>query len=83
MIARGGPCFLRLCSYVQQTTVQPWTTRVIQQGSTVNTDEYSIYARLPTWGYIHVTVNHSAGEYARDADGDGVNEMHVNIMEGL
>jgi len=32
---------------------------VIQQGSTVNTDEYSIYARLPAWGYIHVTVNYT------------------------
>jgi len=56
---------------------------VIQQGSTVNTDEYSIYARLPAWGYVHVTVNHSEGEYARDAGGDGVNEVHVNTMEGI
>jgi len=47
MIARGGQCFLRLCSNVQQTTIQPWITKVIQQGSTVNTDEHSIYARLP------------------------------------
>jgi len=29
-----------------------------------------------------VTVNHSEGEYARDADGDGVNEVHVNTIEG-
>jgi transposase len=45
--------------------------------------EYSIYARLPAWGYVHVTVNHSEGEYARDADGDGINEIHVNTMEGV
>ena len=83
MIARGGQCFLHLCNNVQQTTIQPWITQVIQQGSTVNTDEYSIYARLPAWGYVHVTVNHSEGEYARDADGDGVNEVHVNTMEGV
>ena len=83
MIARGGQCFLRLCSSVQQTTIYPWITLVIQQGSTVNTDEYSIYARLPASGYIHVTVNHSEGEYARDADGDGINDLHVNTMEGL
>ena len=72
MISRGGQCFLRLCSNVRQTTIQPWITKVIQQRSTVNTDEYSIYARLPAWSYVHVTVNHSEGEYARDADGDGV-----------
>lgn len=82
MIARGGPCFLRLCSTVQQTTIQPWITRVIQQGNTVNTDEYSMYARRQVWGFVHVTVNHSEGEYAGDADGDGVNEIHVNTMEG-
>ena len=83
MIARGGQCFLRLCSTVRQTTIQPWITKVIQHGSTVNTDEYSIYARLPAWGYVHVTVNHREGEYARDADGDGNNDVHVNTMEGL
>ncbi|WP_407541966.1 transposase (plasmid) [Deinococcus radiomollis] len=49
----------------------------------VNTDEYSIYTRLSARGYVHVTVNHSEGEYARDADGDGVNEVHVNTVEGL
>ncbi|MGY2896644.1 hypothetical protein [Deinococcus sp. UYEF24] len=33
--------------------------------------------------YVHVTVNHIEGEYARDADRDGVNEVHINTMEGL
>jgi transposase len=27
-------------------------------------------------------VNHSAGEYARDDDGDGFCEVHVNTMKG-
>ena len=39
--------------------------------------------RFPAWGYIHVTVNHSEREYARDADGDGIDEVHVNNMEGV
>jgi hypothetical protein len=34
------------------------------------------------WGYLHKSVNHSAGEYARDEDGDGFKEVHVNTMEG-
>lgn len=42
-----------------------------------------IYARLPQWGYEHRTVCHSAGEYARDEDGDGFHEVHVNTMEGF
>ncbi len=48
----------------------------------VHTDEYNIYARLPAWGYRHKTVCHSRGEYARDEDGDGFCEIHVNTMEG-
>ena len=46
-------------------------------GSLVYTDEYDIYARLEPWGYKHQTVCHSAGEYARDEDGDGFCEVHV------
>src|SRR5918994_6939181 len=41
--------------------------------------------RSPTglgWGYRHKTVCHGRGEYARDEDGDGVREGHVNAMEG-
>jgi hypothetical protein len=29
------------------------------------------------------TVNHSAGEYARDEDGDGFQEVLVNTLEGF
>lgn len=31
----------------------------------------------------HVTVCHSDYEWARDDDGDGINEVHVNTVEGL
>ena len=53
------------------------------KGSNVYTDEYSIYARLPGLGYGHKTVCHGRGEYARDEDGDGFCEVHVNTMEGF
>jgi hypothetical protein len=43
----------------------------------------SIYARMQTWGYEHKHVNHGRGEFARDDDGDGVCEVHVNTMEGF
>ena len=39
--------------------------------------------RLPEWGYAHRTVCHAAGEFARDDDGDGFCEVHVNTMEGF
>jgi len=52
-------------------------------GTPIYTDEYTIYSRLEAWGYPHKTVNHSAGEYARDEDGDGFCEVHSNTMEGF
>jgi transposase len=47
----------------------------------LHTDEYDIYARLPAWGDGHKTVCHTHGEYARDDDGDGFCEVHVNTSE--
>jgi hypothetical protein len=47
------------------------------------TDEPDIYNHLPEWGYEHKSVNHSAGEYARDEVGDGFHEVHVSILEGF
>ena len=34
-------------------------------------------------GHPHHTVCHSAGEFARDEDGDGFCEIHVNTIEGF
>jgi len=83
MIQRGGEVVLRMLDNVQQVTIQPIITTTIATGSCVYTDEYQIYSRLVAWGYRHETVNHSAGEYARDDDGDGFCEVHVNTMEGV
>ena len=66
---------------VQQETIKPYIEATIIPGALVYTDEYNIYCRLPQWGYEHKTVNHGAGEYARDEDGDGFYEVHVNTME--
>jgi transposase len=68
---------------VQQVTIKPVITKVVNAGASIFTDEYDIYARLPAWGYRHKTVCHSRGEYARDEDGDGFHEVHVNTMEGF
>ena len=68
---------------VQQRTIEPVITAVVARGTLVHTDEYGIYARLEDWGYWHKTVCHGRGEYARDEDGDGSCEVHVNTMEGV
>lgn len=56
---------------------------IVKPGTLIYTDEYDIYARLEAWGYSHKSVCHSAGEYARDEDGDGFCEVHVNTIEGF
>jgi len=83
MIQRGGQVVLHMLANVQQATIKPIIEAGVAQGSLIYTDEYDIYARLPAWGFQHQSVRHSAGEYARDADGDGFYEIHVNTMEGF
>jgi transposase len=83
MIQRGGQVVIRMVENVKQVTIGPLIKRTIAEGSTVYTDEYDIYGRLAEWGYGHETVCHAKGEYARDDDGDGFCEVHVNTLEGF
>jgi transposase len=50
---------------------------------TVNTDEWGGYNGLPAMGRSRPTVCHAEREWARDDDGDGVREVHLNTMEGM
>jgi transposase len=83
LIQRDGQVVLRMLPNVKQRTIKPIITAVVVKGTIIYTDEYNIYARLPVWGHQHKTVCHSRGEYARDEDGDGFHEVHVNTMEGF
>src|SRR5271157_4868869 len=77
------PCVTRLGSSSDLKTIAPLISGTISKGTVVYTDEYDIYDRLTEWGYPHHTVCHSAGEFARDEDGDGFCEIHVNTIEGF
>ena len=68
---------------VQQATIRPVIDATLAKGALVHTDEYDVYGRLEEWGYGHKSVRHARGEYARDDDGDGFREVHVNTMEGI
>lgn len=83
LLQRNGEVVIRMLPNVQQATIKPVIMSIVASGSQFYTDEYDIYNRLPEWGYRHKSVNHSAGEYARDEDGDGFHEVHVNTMEGF
>jgi transposase-like protein len=73
----------RAKSQIENTTIKPIVRATIAAGSVIYTDEDAIYAALIEWGYEHKSVCHGAGEYARDEDGDGFCEVHVNTMEGF
>ncbi len=68
---------------MQQRTTKPVITTAVAPGTLVHTDEHGIHARLPAWGHRHRTLCHGRGEYARDEDGDGFCEAHVDTTEGL
>lgn len=83
MVQRGGSLVLKALDNVRQPTIEPHIKNHIAKKSTVYTDEYGIYNNVSTLGYEHHTVCHSDGEYARDDDGDGIAEVHVNTQEGI
>jgi transposase len=83
LLQRGGAVVLHMLANVRQATIRPIIEATVAEGTVVNTDEYNVYARLEAWGYGHKTVCHARGEYARDDDGDGFGEVHVNTLEGF
>jgi transposase-like protein len=82
MIQRNGSVVIMMLDNVQRKTIEPIIRSRVQENTTVYTDEYNIYNWL-SGTYVHKTVNHSKGEYARDENNDGKCEIHVNTMEGF
>lgn len=83
MIQRGGAAVARMLDNAQQATIRLLIERFIAPGTRVHTDEYDIHQRLTEWGFDHHAVCHGRGEYARDEDGDGFCEIHVDTAEGF
>jgi transposase len=81
LLCRGGQVRLFVLRNVQTDTIRPIVQQMVKRGARVYTDSYCIYHFLSEAGYQHQTVNHSAGEYALDLDGDGQCEVHCNTME--
>ena len=75
MAERDGDIMTKVVSNVRKNTLQPIIKENVEAGSTVHTDELKSYNGLGKVGYEHETVNHSAGEYAK-------NGCHVNTLEG-
>jgi len=81
----SGSIRLEVCAGSRRVDLEPAVLENTVAGATVNTDEWGAYNRLSERDRRHVRCCHSPGkrEWARDLDGDGVNEAHVNTMEGI
>jgi len=81
LICRRGEVRLFVLANVQTETIRPIVEQMVQRGAQVYTDGYCIYHFLSRQGYRHQFVNHGAGQYALDLDGDGRCEVHCNTVE--
>jgi transposase len=71
---------LRVIQHTDKETLNNRVHRYTQAGSQVYTDEWQGYNHIIR---PHSTVSHKAKEWARDDDGDGISEVHVNTVEGM
>jgi len=76
----SGQVRLRVVQHTDGATLRPHVQQFTRPRAAVNTDEWTGYSRLQR---THQTVAHGQHEWARDDDGDGIREVHVNTMEGL
>jgi transposase len=67
----SGKVGLEVTMDVKSDTLKPIIEHYIEKDSIIYTDDYAVYNFLASSGYIHESVNHSAGEYARG-------EVHIN-----
>jgi transposase len=76
---------LEVVEHSDQKTLETLVVNMTKPGTMVYTDEWDGYNHLPELGRGHATVCHAPGkrEWARDDDGDGVREVHINTAEGL
>lgn len=66
-------------------SLQGFVERTTKPSATVFTDEWRSYDRLAQTGRRHFRACHTPGQriWAWDADGDGINEVHDNTLEGI
>ncbi len=75
-----GKVRLRMVEHTDSPTLTAHVAHFTQQGTLVYTDEWQGYNHLDR---PHNTVGHALKEWARDDDGDGLREVHINTVEGM
>lgn len=75
-----GQVRLRVVHHTDQKTLEKQVHTFTLAKTTVCTDEWQGYNHIIR---PHATVCHATKEWARDDDGDGIREVHVNTVEGM
>lgn len=76
----SGQVRLRVVKHTDGKTLEHHLAQFTQSAAVANTDEWQGYNHIAR---SHVTVNHGTHEWARDDDGDGIREVHINTTEGM
>lgn len=76
----SGQVRLRVVHHTDSKTLEAHVHKYTSTECTVYTDDWKAYNHIIR---SHATVCHSAREWARDDDGDGVREVHTNTVEGM
>jgi len=76
----SGQVRLRVAHTTNSATLLRHVYKFTRPSAQLCTDEWSGYSGVKRQHYI---VCHSAGEWARDDDGDGIREVHTNTCEGM
>ena len=77
---RSGQCRLRVAKRTTKRTLPGHVETFTRSHTTCYSDEWHGYNRLRR---RHCTVSHGEKEWARDDDGGGIREVHINTIEGL
>jgi transposase len=76
----SGQVRLRMVKHTDGKTLKRHIAQFTQPDALANTDEWQGYNQIER---PHSTVNHGTHEWARDDDGDGIREVHINTTEGM
>jgi transposase-like protein len=79
----SGELHLAVAPDATEATLYAFLTATTPEDIILYTDGNRSYQAIEDTPREHLTVKHSEHEFARDADGDGVNEVHDNTIEGI
>ncbi len=76
----SGQVRLRVAKRTDSRALKRHRSRFTRPGAVANTDEWPGSNQIER---RHMTVNHGEREWAREEDGDGIREVHINSAEGM